>query len=310
MTQACDWGRVEHDERMKIPQVRSWTALLGFVLLIFVSTVHAKPTVEDLIMSGFVDLIRSVLLEMAGALPSSIVFFPLTWLLFGGLRSTISNGWILAGLAGTTFVVACVFAVVPKKAGEFPEGLLIPIVTSTFFCLVLRTIARKRFDRSALGEMDSPLGSELDIVAQRCRETAQQGKLFLGARVAFIVQRYREKALQGDAAAQLQLGNAYAKGSGLPKNEVEAVKWYRQAAEQGNAAGQFSLGVMYFNGYGVIKDPLEAYKWWLLGATGGNDAAREAIEVVEKQLTTDQRAEGQKMAREANEQLQKNRTSP
>ena len=283
VTQACDWGRIEYGERMKIPQVRSWTALLGAVLLTFVTTVHAEPIVSGLVMS-----IAGIAGDIAGALPSSIVFFPLTWLLFGGRRLTIGNGWILAGLAGTTFVVACVFAVVPKKAGEFPEGLLIPIVTSAFFCLILRTFARKRLDKSALGRLGF---SDYWLMG-------------------VTVQSIREKAQQGDSAAQLQLGNEYAEGRDVSKDEVEAVKWYRQAAEQGNAAGQFSLGVMYFNGYGVIKDPLEAYKWWLLGATGGNDAARGAIEVVEKQLTADQRAEGQKLAREANEQLQKKHTSP
>ena len=271
---------------MKIPQVKSWTALLGVVLLTFVTTVHAEP-----IASGWVMVMSAagVAGDIASALTSSIVFFPLTWLLFGGQRLTIGNGWILAGLAGTTLVVAVVFAVAPEKAGEFPEGLLIPFGVSAFFCLILRIPARKRFDRSFA-------------------EPHWWLAYFSENPDSISVKRYHAKAQQGDAAAQLRLGNAYAKGSGVSKNEVEAVKWYRLAAEQGNAEGQFSLGVMYFNGYGVPKDLLEAYKWWLLGGAGGSNDAREAIEVVENQLTADQRAEGQKMAREANELLRKKST--
>ncbi|MSR43556.1 MAG: hypothetical protein EXS19_05920, partial [Pedosphaera sp.] len=38
---------------------------------------------------------------------------------------------------------------------------------------------------------------------------------------------------KGDASAQYNLGVMYANGLGVPKDEVEAVKWYRKAADQG-----------------------------------------------------------------------------
>ena len=40
------------------------------------------------------------------------------------------------------------------------------------------------------------------------------------------------------AAAQLNLGNMYADGQGVFKDDFEAVKWYRLAAEQGLAIAQ------------------------------------------------------------------------
>jgi hypothetical protein len=53
------------------------------------------------------------------------------------------------------------------------------------------------------------------------------------------------------------------KGNGVPKDDVEAVKWYRKSAEQGNADAQYNLGVCYEYGYGVPKDHAEALKWYL-----------------------------------------------
>ena len=52
----------------------------------------------------------------------------------------------------------------------------------------------------------------------------------------------RLRAERGDAAAQVQLGDAYDTGTGVKRDVAEAIKWYRKAAEQGNAEGQNSLG--------------------------------------------------------------------
>jgi TPR repeat protein len=43
------------------------------------------------------------------------------------------------------------------------------------------------------------------------------------------------KAKAGDPEAQVRLGMIYSYGRGVPKDDVEAVKWFRKAAEQGNA---------------------------------------------------------------------------
>lgn len=58
--------------------------------------------------------------------------------------------------------------------------------------------------------------------------------------------------------AQNNLGLCYAKGEGVAKDPVEAVKWFRKAAEQGNSDAQNNLGVCYANGEGVAKDTAEA----------------------------------------------------
>ena len=45
-------------------------------------------------------------------------------------------------------------------------------------------------------------------------------------------------AEQGDAGAQLILGNSYRFGKGVLENDKTAVMWYTKAAEQGTAEAQ------------------------------------------------------------------------
>src|SRR3954468_412302 len=62
---------------------------------------------------------------------------------------------------------------------------------------------------------------------------------------ATALRLFRQLADQGRANAQYNLGVMYAKGRGVPENDVEAVKWFRLAADQGYAAAQFNLGAEY-----------------------------------------------------------------
>ena len=108
---------------------------------------------------------------------------------------------------------------------------------------------------------------------------------------------YRKAAEQNHAPAQYNLGNCYANGQGVAKDDgggemvsqsrraesrqgsiqfgrllrqrqgvakdhAEAVKWYRKAAEQNLAEAQTNLGSCYANGQGVAKDEVEAVKWY------------------------------------------------
>ena len=66
----------------------------------------------------------------------------------------------------------------------------------------------------------------------------------------------------GPGESQIELGRCYLTGTGVEKNEVEAVKWFRKAADLGNYKGQVLLGVCYFNGLGVETDETEAIKWF------------------------------------------------
>ena len=103
---------------------------------------------------------------------------------------------------------------------------------------------------------------------------------------------------EGDASAQFNLGFMYANGRGLPQDDAEAVKWYRKAAEQGHALAQSNLGVMYRDGLGVPQDDALAHMWFDLAAAQGAERAQENRDEAASQMTSDQIAEAQRMARE------------
>ena len=151
------------------------------------------------------------------------------------------------------------------------------------------------------------------------------------------VKSWRLAAEQGDADAQNKLGIAYSKGEGVTQDYAEAVKWYRKAADQGDADAQFNLGnaycvskgvpenadrrqrmlnrrlypdegyiraekerrwVAYGLGGRVPQDYVEGHKWLNLAAAAGHTEAGETRELVEKEMTPEQIAEAQRLARE------------
>ena len=109
---------------------------------------------------------------------------------------------------------------------------------------------------------------------------------------------YRLAADQGNASAQFNLGVMYAKGEGVPQDYAEAVKWFRLAADQGDAMAQFNLGVMYAKGQGVPQDYVLAHMWFNLSAAQGDEDAVKNRDIAAGQMTPDQLAEAQRLARE------------
>ena len=110
---------------------------------------------------------------------------------------------------------------------------------------------------------------------------------------------WRKAAEQGYANAQFNLGAMYGNGGrGVPKDFAEAVKWFRKAAEQGYAEAQSSLGAMYYDGEGVPKDLVQAHVWYNIAGANGNGYAQGRLTNVENDLTSDQKAEAMKLARE------------
>src|SRR5208283_5132097 len=84
----------------------------------------------------------------------------------------------------------------------------------------------------------------------------------------------RIKAEKGDATAQLDLGDNYGAGNGVPRDPAEALKWYRKAAEQGLAKAQVKLGWVYIGGLGTAKDPVEGANWFRKAAQQGSADAQ------------------------------------
>ena len=107
------------------------------------------------------------------------------------------------------------------------------------------------------------------------------------------IKRLAEK---GDVVAQMNLGNKYYVGEGVPQNFTEAVKWYRMAARQGNAVAQNNLRMMYSIGSGLPKNFIRAYVWASVAAAQGNEQAMANRNVVADELTRAQLARAQRMA--------------
>jgi hypothetical protein len=116
--------------------------------------------------------------------------------------------------------------------------------------------------------------------------------------VAVARQWYEKAADQGRADAQVDLGILYDYGRGVPQDFKKAVYWYRLSAKQGNDLAQRKLGLMYERGDGVQQDYVQAYMWYNLGAANGATRGAALRDALAKQMTPEQIAEAQQLARE------------
>jgi TPR repeat protein/uncharacterized RDD family membrane protein YckC len=89
-----------------------------------------------------------------------------------------------------------------------------------------------------------------------------------------------ERAQNGDAEAQRILGDFYAAGREIARDNGEAMRWYRKAAEQGDAAAQVMLGWMYDKGLGTEVNYGEALRWYRKAASQGDLVAQERLSIL------------------------------
>ena len=115
------------------------------------------------------------------------------------------------------------------------------------------------------------LGNAMTYMTPRrpIKTSAKDCEIRGGEYVAFDRADYRtalnvwlETAKQGDAEAQVNVGEIFEKGLGTEPNYPLAIEWYRKAALQGNTRGEINLGYMYEKGLGVEKNSVEALNWY------------------------------------------------
>jgi TPR repeat protein len=58
-----------------------------------------------------------------------------------------------------------------------------------------------------------------------------------------------------------ELGNIYATGQGVPRDDAKARQWYEQSAAKGSTAAMMALGRLYEEGQGVAVDLAKAREW-------------------------------------------------
>ena len=139
------------------------------------------------------------------------------------------------------------------------------------------------------------------------------------------VAEWREPALQGDADAQFNMGQAYRLGRGVEQNTRQAEVYYAKAAAQGHLKAadnlglllfqngrqqdampyvldaasrgdpraQYLLGIAHFNGDLVERDWVRAYALLTLANSAGLPQAASAVRQMDQYIPMDQREQAQ-----------------
>ena len=80
-----------------------------------------------------------------------------------------------------------------------------------------------------------------------------------------------------DTEAQFTLGQRYARGIGILKNEKAAVHWFALAAESGHVEAQRYLAFEYLNGRGADKNEAEGMRWLRMAAENGDAPSQRQL---------------------------------
>ncbi len=107
-----------------------------------------------------------------------------------------------------------------------------------------------------------------------------------------------QKAEAGNAEAQYLLGLRCATGISVPKDSKKGAKWFRKAAEQALTEAQFELGQMYEDGEGVPQEAVTAFAWYNIAQVNGDANAGEWKSAIAKEMTADQIAKAEALAKE------------
>jgi len=111
---------------------------------------------------------------------------------------------------------------------------------------------------------------------------------------------YRLAAKQGRAGAQEYLCYSYAIGRGMREDTTEAMKWCRLTAQRGDASAQFMLGLFYDYGQGHPQNYVKAHMWYNIAASHTTDDDNKQYSVardeVAAKMTPAQIADAQSLA--------------
>ncbi len=85
---------------------------------------------------------------------------------------------------------------------------------------------------------------------------------------------YKQLAEQGNAKAQVAMGNMYRLGQSVNKDVDEAIKWYKKATLQNNSEAAFWIGILYHK---VLGNQPEAIKWFQKSVSWGDNDAKKFL---------------------------------
>jgi hypothetical protein len=175
--------------------------------------------------------------------------------------------------------------------------------------LMLRSVSRLIFlFVSTIVVLSQPLPPLAEIKAKAERgDPSSQTKLADAYAAKFDFENarqwYEKAATQNDRDAQYRLGYFYLTGKpamngakGIDKDPKLSFFWFRKSAYQGDGYAQRQLGLAYREGQGVNQDKIEAYKWFSLAMKAGEPTAKEYLERLILEFTTQQVQEGERGA--------------
>jgi TonB family protein len=103
-----------------------------------------------------------------------------------------------------------------------------------------------------------------------------------------------EKAKSGDAAAELELANAYFEGRDIPKDEKQGMVLLERAARSGLPEALFQMGERTYGDGTNADDYASAYVWYVLAQRGGATQADAKVTELESRMTPDQLSDAKK----------------
>ncbi len=122
---------------------------------------------------------------------------------------------------------------------------------------------------------------EMRTVANRAAEGQAEAQLAMGEMYAEgrggvpenqaeALHWYLKAANLKLAEAMLRVGRCYAKGLGADRNSEQSLKWYHEAGAAGSMEAQHLLGTIYARGKSVPQDYEKAAGWYLAAARSGD----------------------------------------
>lgn len=180
---------------------------------------------------------------------------------------------------GTLLMTACARDVSQDEMAKATEGYIVADTNKLFVvdCLLPGQVRK--------------LGSQMTYLSARrpIRTTAADCEVRGGEYVAYDRANYASalniwlpKAQEGDASAQLTVGEIFEKGLGTQADYKAAAQWYEKAANQGNSQAQLNLGHLYEKGLGVSENKETALRWYRKSA-GLEDAGIQFAPAVNAQ---------------------------
>ena len=83
--------------------------------------------------------------------------------------------------------------------------------------------------------------------------------------------------IKPDPEAQFHLGQRFAQGKGVEKDETQAVYWFHRAADLGHAEAQRNLAFAFLSGKGIVKNQAEGVRRLRIAAEAGDVPARRQL---------------------------------